>query len=146
MELDWASVFASLLATVIGITAAWAYRTVLLRRKYLPMSGHYSEYSFNKPDGNKPDGEASGFAEIKYIGGNKLSIRVEEMASDRSWEGLIEMQNQGYGSITWHYVELPDSRHEFGHRDCIVPESGVVYLVGEENRGFHKVVLKRSTT
>ena len=109
------AIVSSITATVLTLLCLSLCNRIRNRMKFSKAKGKY------RGDGTDSD------ALIKYKGGNRLSITVTHDEGKRTWEGLITMDNEHYGTLGWKYT---DNSNEFGFKKCIVSkEDKKVFLI-----------------
>ena len=122
----------------------WHKRT--LKNRFGKLDGTYKGYAFKPDDKWVLQDKPKSKAEIKYERDNILSITLTHN-EELTWQGLINMETEKYGAVSWQYTNLTGSQLRFGFKRCIVsPEGDKVYLVGEESEGYQKEILIRDET
>jgi len=131
----------SLLASLLERRSQMARTKRLQAEKYGKMAGKYQGFTFEASNGRKLSTEPKSTAEITYLKANLLKIRLDH--DDRSWEGLITMEMEQYGSLVWKYLNSIQEEYEFGFKRCIINSLTEIYLIGEKLDGYDREVLER---
>ena len=113
---DWciSNLFPGIVATALTALYLFVYNKIQNRKKFSKAKGKYH--------GDGTGSEAS----IEYKGGNKLRIKLTHDGRKRTWEGLITMDNEHYGSLGFKYT---DRQNEFGFKRCIITDDGKKMLL-----------------
>jgi hypothetical protein len=142
------SVIASALtAAIILLQRKWEDRKIFSKA-----AGSFLGYSPREDDPRSLSPVPQSQAEIVYEGKNRLRIQVSHDNGTRKWEGLITLENEHHGSLSWEYVDMPPGQCEFGFKRCIISSSGEkVMLIQEpqpkqdgEIRYGREVLIRRS--
>ena len=119
-----------------------------IKRKYSGPVGEYSGYSYTGPEAiNIQLDNPVSHATIQYLSENKLLITVKELNNNNQWSGIVAMETENYGSLSWRYEVLNNKpvdikTHSFGFKRlmCLtIDNKKIVYLIGEE--GYGKEIL-----
>ncbi len=122
-----------------------------IRLKFSGPVDKYFGYSYT-PQGlstistDKPISEVS----ITYVEDNKLKLILKELNSPRQWSGIVAMESESYGTVSWRYDILDDKpvdlhTHLFGFKRLMFikrENKKIVYLVGEEGYGKEILIQK----
>ena len=142
---EWSIGFATgVITSAIGTCLVIRWQTRRLKRlqaeKYGKMGGNYRGFTFEASNGRTLTTEPKSTAEITYLKANLLKIRLDH--NGRSWQGLIAMEMEQYGSLVFKYLDS----HEFGFKRCIINSPDEIYLISEKLDGYDREVLKRITS
>jgi len=135
-------VITSAIGTCLVIQWQSDHKRRIQAEKYGKIAGKYQGFTFKASNGRKLSTEPKSTAEITYLKDNFLKIRLVEH-NGRSWQGLITMEMEQYGSLVWNYLNSTQEEYEFGFKRCIVNSPNEIYLIGEKLDGYDKEVLKR---
>ena len=114
------------------------------KKKFGKIAGSYLGYGYDEKNASKLKSTPQTEATISYIKDNLLKISVSEHPNQNhyKWEGVIALELENYGVITWKYLRfknlnLDKDEHKFGIKRIIInEENGMVYLYFvEDNLG-----------
>jgi hypothetical protein len=114
----------SFLASAITAALIFAYKKRKDKEMFSKAAGCFDGFSPLEENPRKLADKPASQAEIIYEGGNRLRIRVDHDNGEKTWTGLITMDNEHHGSIAWEYLNLPNGELEFGFKSCIVSGNG----------------------
>jgi len=141
----------SIIASIIVILYTKRTDKEKVRLKFSGPVGEYFGYG-HTTQGNstistdKPISEVS----IKYEEDNKLKLILKELNSPHQWSGIVAMETENYGTVSWRYDILHDKpvdlyTHLFGFKRLMFvtrENKKIVYLVGEERYGKEILIQK----
>jgi hypothetical protein len=122
------SVLAVIFTTVIN---SWRLKQQD-KKKFSKAAGKFLGYT---PLEQKPRKLSEGLkseAQIFYEGKNRLRIQLTHDDGKRTWEGVITMENEHYGSLSWQYINMPPGQYEFGFKRCIISSDGDKVMLIQE--------------
>ncbi|MGD1047077.1 MAG: hypothetical protein ABR936_17370 [Bacteroidota bacterium] len=154
-----------LLSLAIGIISSFIASIMFLkftnrtnkeefRIKYSGPVGEYSGYSYTGPNSiNIQLEQPVSDAKIEYVSENKLRLTLRELNNPNQWTGIISMETEYYGSVSWRYNILNNkpadiTTHSFGFKRLIyltIDRRKMVYLIGEEWYG-KEILIQKSIT
>lgn len=84
---------------------------------------------------------------ITYESENKLLLTLKELNHPHQWSGIVAMETESYGTVSWRYdilhgKPLDITTHRFGFKRLMFltkENKQIVYLVGE--KGFGEEIL-----
>jgi hypothetical protein len=127
-------IVASVIATILTLTAAWIYRRYRDKSLYCRAQGCYNGFVPKEDGAFHEEGRPDSEAEIRYTGGNHLTVRLThdlDAPAKKTWEGLVTMHDRHHGIIAWYYPNDPQGR--FGFKQCIVDEAAKKVLLIEQD-------------
>jgi hypothetical protein len=122
------SVFASIFTAVIIF---W-YRRRQDRKMFSKAAGKFLGYTPIEQNPRKLSEGPKSKAQIFYEGKNRLRIQLTHDDGKRTWEGVITMENEHYGSLSWQYINMPPGQYEFGFKRCIISSDGDAVMLIQE--------------
>ena len=114
----------SILASAITTAIVFAYNKHKDREMFSKAAGYFDGFSPLKENPRKLADKPASQAEIFYDKKNRLRIKVTHDNGEKTWVGLITMDNEHNGSIAWEYLNLPNGELEFGFKSCIISGNG----------------------
>lgn len=134
-------IFSGLLSSFIAAIFIYIWessrRKIKSKKKYGKAEGEYKGYGYSNPnDTLNIKTEPQTIAKVTYLKENLLNIDVTEypVKNDYHWSGIISMELENYGTITWKYSvfdgnALDENKHKFGVKKIILNEDDEnVYL------------------
>jgi hypothetical protein len=116
-------IISAIVGGIIGLIMVIIYERLVNRRKmkewenyFIPLESK-DENTFDwicyDIKGRENSRENGSLANIKYIKGSQLEIRVKEPGGN-IWLGQITMTDHARGSLTFNYI----GKYEYGFKDC----------------------------
>lgn len=139
-QFDWCVLWSSVSLGFISSVLASCFTTLIIyfwvkardKKSFAKAEGEYLGYEPSKHNGRHLDPEPISEAKVTYAGGNRLKISLTHDKGKRTWEGLITMANEHYGTLGFQYVNIPDDEYEFGFKKCIISvKADKIMLIGE---------------
>jgi hypothetical protein len=122
----------SVLASVLTILIIHLCRERKDRRRFSKAAGEYLGYEPRQDKSRELEKEPISKARVTYESENRLRITLTHDKGARTWEGLITMTNEHYGSLGFQYTNMPEGQYEFGFKRCIVSvKHDKILLIGE---------------
>jgi hypothetical protein len=135
----------SILASLLTFLIFYGYRKRKDRKRFSKAAGEYLGFEPSQDNNRELREEPISEAQVTYEGENRLRIILTHDQGARTWEGLITMANDHYGSLGFQYRNMPQGQYEFGFKRCIVSVSGNELLLINEAppRGEGEIVYGR---
>jgi hypothetical protein len=114
----------SFIASAITAFFIFAYTKRKHKKMFSKADGYFDGFSPLKENPRKLADKPASQAEISYERENRLRIKVIHDNGEKTWMGLITMENEHHGTIAWEYLNLPNGEVEFGFKSCIVSGNG----------------------
>jgi hypothetical protein len=122
----------SILASALTILVIHLCKKRKDRKRFSKAEGEYLGYEPRQDNSRELEKEPISEARVTYEGENRLSIILSHDKGARTWEGLITMENEHYGSLGFQYTNIPEDQYEFGFKKCIVSVKGdKILLIAE---------------
>jgi hypothetical protein len=144
----------SVLASVIVILYSRKQDKEKVRKQYSGPVGTYTGYGHTQQGSTYINSDAP-LSEvfIEYIAENKLKMTVKEIAAPHQWSGIVAMETEAYGTVSWRYDILHGKptdmkTHQFGFKRLMYltrENKKIVYLVGEKGYGEEILIEKART-
>ena len=144
----------SVLASVIVIVYTQYKDKEKIKEKYSGPVGTYIGYGHTQQGGTIVNMDtALSEVTITYISENKLQLTLKEINNPHQWSGIVAMETESYGTLSWRYDILHGKpvdmkTHQFGFKRLMYltrENKKIVYLVGEEGYGKEILIEKAST-
>lgn len=126
-------ILGSIVGGIVGILLVIYYESLVHKREQKRLENFFKPlestdaktfdwicYNISGRDRSQPNGS---MANIKYLGGYNLEIKVQEANGGPIWLGYITMTDLARGSLTFNYP----GKYEHGFKNC--------YLGEEEEKG-----------
>jgi hypothetical protein len=126
------------------------------KKRFGKIAGNYEGFGYVKGDKLTLNPIPQTEATVKYLKNNLLEISVKEKPNKEAfhWRGIISLELENYGTITWNYVvfekqKLGENKHKFGMKKIIINESDkyiYLYLAEsdiENKDGIDRQIFKR---
>ena len=135
----------SLIASFIFIRYTRKRDKEIERRNYDDSVGTYTGFGPTTDGGSIVNLERPlSDVEITYLRGNLLQITVKEINDPHTWQGIISMESNHYGTIVWRYIkqhgqDTAEKQHLFGLKKFVFfPKDNkkVCYLMGNLQAGY----------
>jgi len=145
-------IISAIVGGVIGLMMVIIYERLVNKRKMKEWANFFkpleskgkSTFDWTCYDikGRDMSQENGSFANIKYVKGNQLELRVKEPGGN-TWLGQITMTDHARGSLTFTYI----GKYEYGFKDCYLGqklEDGRKFdywiLVGDNKAYFNELI------
>lgn len=140
----WVGFFASIIAAIATLVGEWIIQWYYNKKRFSKAQGIYNGYAIKGDDFRSIEEEPQSKATIFYQGKNRLLIKLTH--EQRTWEGLIVLENEHYGTIGWRYTGMNPNEEEFGFKRCIIePNGDRVLLIDDSPPMYGKEILIRDT-
>ncbi len=131
-QFDWCTFSSNLSLGIISSILASVLTLLILRycnkqkdrKRFSKAEGEYDGYVPCQDKARELKKESVSEAKVTYEGENRLRITLTHDKGARTWEGLITMENEHYGSLGFQYTNMTEGQYEFGFKRCIVSVKG----------------------
>lgn len=141
----------SVIASIIVILYTRRQDKTQIQQKYSGPVGDYLGYGLTSQGSDTIiNGSTISDASIVYLSDNKLQLTLNEIGPAHQWSGIVAMETETYGTISWRYNILHGKpvnllTHRFGFKRLMFlvrDNKKIVYLVGEEGYGKEILIQK----